>query len=306
LVFFFFVSDDLLLDPLYSPQTIQIGNHPDSPIHNVRQVLEANPEENPPIYTEMLDLDRNNKSGRHWKQVARYRCFTCLLFSWIKYEQSVEGDGTRFSKPHVTLLSVLGLIQLKNCLRKGIILLDVEAQSCTEIAEKLCAAWVDRGLVEAENAVAVKDLLRCPKYHLVGKHMRPSAEIEKDAGCMWWIKYEQSVEGDGTRFSKPHVTLLSVLGLIQLKNCLRKGIILLDVEAQSCTEIAEKLCAAWVDRGLVEAENAVAVKDLLRCPKYHLVGKHMRPSAEIEKGCSFMNFFEFFFYVFMQMQDACG
>lgn len=56
-----------------------------------------------------------------------------IFFRWIKYEQSVEGDGTRFSKPHITLLSVLGLIQLKNCLRKGIILLDVKAQSCAEI-----------------------------------------------------------------------------------------------------------------------------------------------------------------------------
>lgn len=62
-----------------------------------------------------------------FKQIA-------INFRWIKYEQTIEGDGTRFSKPHITLLSVIGLIQLKNCLRKGVIMLDVDAHSFNEIA----------------------------------------------------------------------------------------------------------------------------------------------------------------------------
>lgn len=52
----------------------------------------------------------------------------------MKYEQTVEGDNTRFSKPHITLLSIISLIQLKNCLRHGVIMLDVEANSFNEIA----------------------------------------------------------------------------------------------------------------------------------------------------------------------------
>uniref|UniRef100_A0A915Q5V1 Anion exchange protein n=1 Tax=Setaria digitata TaxID=48799 RepID=A0A915Q5V1_9BILA len=115
------------------------------PIHNVREVLEAHMEETPLIYTEMLDLDRDDKAKR-----------------WVKYEQTIEGDGTRFSKPHITLLSVIGLIQLKNCLRKGVVLLDVEARCFSDIA------------------AVVKDLLLCPKYHLIGKRMHPSTEIIKD------------------------------------------------------------------------------------------------------------------------------
>lgn len=62
-----------------------------------------------------------------WKQSI----ITCR---WIKYEQTIEGDGTRFSKPHITLLSVIGLIQLKNCFRKGVIILNAEAYSFNEIA----------------------------------------------------------------------------------------------------------------------------------------------------------------------------
>lgn len=41
------------------------------PIHNVRMLLEAHLEETPPIYTEMLDLDKDDKAQKQWKQVAR-------------------------------------------------------------------------------------------------------------------------------------------------------------------------------------------------------------------------------------------
>ncbi|KAM3728456.1 Electrogenic sodium bicarbonate cotransporter [Dirofilaria immitis] len=173
-----FGGRDLLLDPLYTAQPMQIGNHPESPIHNVRELLEAHLEETPLIYTEMLDLDKDDNARRQWKQVAR----------WIKYEQTIEGDDTRFSKPHITLLSIIGLIQLKNCLRKGVILLDIEAYSFNEIAE--------RGLVDAENSTVVKDLLLCPKYHLIGKQMLPSTEIRNDMKTAIKILPTDDVEND--------------------------------------------------------------------------------------------------------------
>ncbi|MCP9262997.1 Anion exchange protein [Dirofilaria immitis] len=175
-----FKYGDLLLDPLYTAQPMQIGNHPESPIHNVRELLEAHLEETPLIYTEMLDLDKDDNARRQWKQVAR----------WIKYEQTIEGDDTRFSKPHITLLSIIGLIQLKNCLRKGVILLDIEAYSFNEIA------GIKRGLVDAENSTVVKDLLLCPKYHLIGKQMLPSTEIRNDMKTAIKILPTDDVEND--------------------------------------------------------------------------------------------------------------
>lgn len=47
---------------------------------------------------------------------------------------------------------------------------------------------------------------------------------------------------------------------------------------------SDKICAAWVERGLVESENSAAVKDLLLCPKYHLIGTHMLSATEIRNG----------------------
>uniref|UniRef100_A0A0R3RML0 Anion exchange protein n=1 Tax=Elaeophora elaphi TaxID=1147741 RepID=A0A0R3RML0_9BILA len=147
---------------------MQVGNHPESPIHNVREFLEAHSEETPLIYTEMLDLDKDDKAKKQWKQVAR----------WIKYEQTIEGDGTRFSKPHITLLSVIGLLQLKNCLRKGIIMLDVEADSFNDVADakSIIKKVPNEG---SENDVQEESIL-----DLTSKEMKKLAEGTEGAVVM--------------------------------------------------------------------------------------------------------------------------
>ncbi|VDK65269.1 unnamed protein product [Onchocerca ochengi] len=163
-----FGGRDLLLDPLYSAQPIQVGNHPESPIHNVRELVEAHLEETPLIYTEMLELEKDDKGKRQWKQVAR----------WIKYEQTIEGDGTRFSKPHITLLSVIGLIQLKNCLRKGVILLDAEAYSFNEIADVKATVKI-LPTDDTENDMQDENIL-----DLTSKEMKKLAEGTEGAAVM--------------------------------------------------------------------------------------------------------------------------
>ncbi|VDD89632.1 unnamed protein product [Enterobius vermicularis] len=141
------------------------------PIHNVRQVLEANPDSNPMLFTEMLELaSLHDELGNHWRQISR----------WIRYEQTVEGDGTRFSKPHITLLSMVSLIQLKNCLRKGVIILDARLNSFADVADTMCAAWVERGFLNDETAFAVKEVLNSSKLHLIDGRMRRADERRRD------------------------------------------------------------------------------------------------------------------------------
>ncbi|KAL3989974.1 anion exchange family protein [Acanthocheilonema viteae] len=163
-----FGGHDLLLDPLYTVQPLQVGNHPESPIHNVRELLEAHLGETPLIYTEMLDLNKDDNARKQWKQVAR----------WIKYEQTIEGDGTRFSKPHITLLSIIGLIQLKNCLRKGVIMLDVEAHSFNEVAD-VKSVMKKLPSESAENDVQEENIL-----DLTSKEMKKLTEGTEGAVVM--------------------------------------------------------------------------------------------------------------------------
>ena len=52
---------------------------------------------------------------------------------WIKFEEKVEHGGERWSAPHVPALPLHSLFQLRTCLQKGTMLLDLDAPSFKEI-----------------------------------------------------------------------------------------------------------------------------------------------------------------------------
>ena len=53
-------------------------------------------------------------------------CIHFHTFRWVKFEEDVEDTGKRWSKPHVTTLSLHSLLELRNLLTKGVVLLDME------------------------------------------------------------------------------------------------------------------------------------------------------------------------------------
>ncbi|NXO08718.1 S4A4 protein, partial [Oriolus oriolus] len=55
---------------------------------------------------------------------------------WIKFEEKVEDGGERWSAPHVPALPLHSLLQLRTCLQKGTMLLDLDATSFKEIIDK--------------------------------------------------------------------------------------------------------------------------------------------------------------------------
>ena len=67
---------------------------------------------------------------KEWKEVAR----------WIKFEETVESEGNRWSKPHVSTPSLAGWMQLRKFFRSGLILLDVEARDMGKICDIVAAA----------------------------------------------------------------------------------------------------------------------------------------------------------------------
>lgn len=56
-----------------------------------------------------------------------------LFCRWIKFEEKVEDGGERWSKPHVTALSLHSLFELRMCIKKGTVLLDLDAHSFKQI-----------------------------------------------------------------------------------------------------------------------------------------------------------------------------
>ena len=59
-----------------------------------------------------------------WKETAR----------WVKFEEDVEEGGNKWSKPHVATLSLHSLFELRSCILKGTVLLDLEASDLGQIA----------------------------------------------------------------------------------------------------------------------------------------------------------------------------
>lgn len=55
---------------------------------------------------------------------------------WIKFEEKVEEGGERWSKPHVATLSLHSLMELKMCIEKGTIMLDLEASTLPQVVGK--------------------------------------------------------------------------------------------------------------------------------------------------------------------------
>lgn len=57
----------------------------------------------------------------------------CCRFRWIKFEEKVEEGGERWSKPHVSTLSLHSLFELRTCLQTGTVLLDLDGYSLPQI-----------------------------------------------------------------------------------------------------------------------------------------------------------------------------
>ena len=62
---------------------------------------------------------------------------TCFHYRWVKFEEDVEEGGERWSKPHVTTLSLHSLFELRNCLMNHSVLLDVEVSSMDDVVQQI-------------------------------------------------------------------------------------------------------------------------------------------------------------------------
>ena len=61
------------------------------------------------MFVELAELHRHTNAEYEWRQMAR----------WIKYEEDVEANFTRFGKPHVASLSFHSLLELRKVLTQG-------------------------------------------------------------------------------------------------------------------------------------------------------------------------------------------
>ncbi|XP_061590018.1 electrogenic sodium bicarbonate cotransporter 4 isoform X2 [Cololabis saira] len=90
----------------------------------------------PTLFTEMDTLQHDGEE-LEWKESAR----------WVKFEEKVEEGGERWSKPHVSTLTLHSLFELRTCLQTGSILLDLEGYSLPQIVEEIVDRQIADGLI---------------------------------------------------------------------------------------------------------------------------------------------------------------
>uniref|UniRef100_A0A8C3SZW7 Anion exchange protein n=1 Tax=Chelydra serpentina TaxID=8475 RepID=A0A8C3SZW7_CHESE len=116
----------------------------------------------PVLFIQLNELF-STPDGLQWKQTAR----------WIKFEEKVEDGGERWSKPHITTLSLHSLFELRTCIKKGTVLLDLDAHSLKQIVGR----WImwEGHLPGLKKLTSV--LLRTPQHHTTKSQLRIVAEL---------------------------------------------------------------------------------------------------------------------------------
>ncbi|XP_056146513.1 electrogenic sodium bicarbonate cotransporter 4-like [Lampris incognitus] len=125
----------------------------------------------PTIFTEM-DTLQHEGDELEWKESAR----------WVKFEEKVEEGGERWSKPHVSTLTLHSLFELRTCLQTGSILLDLEGYSLPQIVDEIVDRQIADGMVGEEVKEKISFVLLRRHRHQTKKPIHRSlADIGKSS-----------------------------------------------------------------------------------------------------------------------------
>jgi len=64
--------------------------------------------------------------------------FTNFNIRWIKFEETVERGGDRWSRPHVGSLSLHYIYEFRELLKTCVVLLDLKADSLVKFSSSIC------------------------------------------------------------------------------------------------------------------------------------------------------------------------
>ncbi|CAJ1070376.1 electrogenic sodium bicarbonate cotransporter 1-like [Xyrichtys novacula] len=143
-----------------------------SPAERIRFILGEEDDGPPPpqLFTELDELLSVDGQEMEWKETAR----------WIKFEEKVEKGGERWSKPHVATLSLHSLMELKTCIEKGTIMLDMEATTLPQVVEMITDNQIESGQLKPDLREKVMyTLLRKHRHQTKKSNLRSLADIGK-------------------------------------------------------------------------------------------------------------------------------
>uniref|UniRef100_UPI00398EC2D1 anion exchange protein 2-like isoform X2 n=1 Tax=Pristiophorus japonicus TaxID=55135 RepID=UPI00398EC2D1 len=124
--------------------TVDPREHPSGKYHNGQG--EANFDK---IFVELNELKMDEDKHYYWKEAGR----------WIKYEEDLDKETNRWSKPRVPSLTFKSLVELRQAIRKGAILLDLDENTLAGISIQVVEQMVANDQIRAENRASVLNAL---------------------------------------------------------------------------------------------------------------------------------------------------
>ncbi|XP_036381897.1 electrogenic sodium bicarbonate cotransporter 4 isoform X2 [Megalops cyprinoides] len=169
-----FLSDDGALNPQDQNLPSDISRTMSPAAERLRYILcDDDDIPNPTLFTEMDTLQHEGEE-LEWKESAR----------WVKFEEKVEEGGERWSKPHVSTLSLHSLFELRTCLQTGTVLLDLEGYSLSQIVDDIIEQQVEQGLIVPELREKIAYVLLRKHRHQTKKPIHRSlADIGKSSSA---------------------------------------------------------------------------------------------------------------------------
>ncbi|KRX92568.1 Electrogenic sodium bicarbonate cotransporter 1 [Trichinella pseudospiralis] len=140
------MAGDFLVDPFYSGQTVHAGYSGRILAERIRSMIESEDLhektlQSHPLFCEMLvlkeDFENDSSEKYSWNEKSR----------WIKYEERVE-EGERWSKPHISLLEMENLLQLKSCLKNCNSCLNAQVESYPDLVGDITSGESILGLLD--------------------------------------------------------------------------------------------------------------------------------------------------------------
>ena len=71
-----------------------------------------------------------NKMGQFW---FHHSVLLNIFYRWVRFEEDIEENGKRWSKPHVPALPLASFIEFRQCFTEGMVALDVPGNSLEDI-----------------------------------------------------------------------------------------------------------------------------------------------------------------------------
>jgi len=105
-----------------------------------------------------LFIEMDELEGEMWVEKAR----------WIKYEEDLEAGAGKWGKPHVSSLSFRSLLNVRKCLEKGVMMLDLQESDLPGINYRVVEQLSVEGIIEETMK---PEILRVLNYR--HKHVQP-------------------------------------------------------------------------------------------------------------------------------------